>query len=290
MGERIVIVIVESDRIGDSLMCIPAMLDLADRKSQMIFTLWRNAEVAKLCPSRPNIKSIWELPLGLDADKILTLGIRQAVDLHPTALVKRLAGFGDASEPAEPGFVHLLPVDVPTYDFVFAPMSADMEQRGLAPERHVHFLTALFDAFPGSSVALLGSRGDGFAYLPVLRALEGQHGFDERVMDETLGALIEGLHRTETGDRVTVELGLPLDAVGAILQQCRRAVITVDSSISRLCHAVGIRNHLLLGSTATPPKWCDWPWAETLYGQESWIPLNVVKVVRQIDAKLAAAV
>lgn len=175
----------------------------------------------------------------IEAD-VITLGIHEAIAhefkpsamLHPTMHLFALAGLDIPDTIPQP----LLDVpeddSVPVYDYLIAPWSLD-DPRSL----NVNELRALVDALnpDAHSIGILGAQDDPRPLLDVF-----------------------------------YEYGRPLAEVVTRLRRCKKAVITCDSAMSRLSHAAGIRNHLVMGANvggALSPGWIAWPGCVLVYAQ-----------------------
>ena len=114
---------------------------------------------------------------------------------------------------------------LPQYDFVVAPWSHDGEGRGLSVERAETLVRLLRDTYPDCSIALIGAPDS------------------PRIFVEHFA---------------TAYYGEDLRNIAGLIQNARKAVITVDSFPNRLAHATGTDKHVLLCAEVVPENW-EWP-------------------------------
>jgi hypothetical protein len=65
------------------------------------------------------------------------------------------------------------------------------------------------------------------------------------------------------------------------MMQEAKVVVTVDSGPSRLAHAAGIKNHLLLSAKVVPEQWATHPGATVIRGDAGkWNPTEIAATIR----------
>jgi hypothetical protein len=250
------VIVVKGHQLGDALLALPAVDALCALYDEPVSLIMQNREVAAIADLPPNCRDLFVGPALFGPyrnDDVWLLDMHAALlgiggdwkpdtypSLHPTQVLMRYAGLDVPDEVPQPR-ITVPDLDVPSYDFLIAPRAH------LAPERSLSYEFA----------AELSQR-----------------------LQEIMGtvAFVGGYNDPRVDNLVDHHYGKPLPYVVNLLRKCRGAVITCDSGVSRLCHAAGIDNHILLASTVVPLEWATHPKAHVYYTEP-----NGWKIERILD-------
>jgi ADP-heptose:LPS heptosyltransferase len=267
------LIVMRDEQVGDALMSLPALHALAWElaKDRLIYAAFTCREVAEIAEWPINVRDIlrFEPQFGLgspggpapyaDCD-VIVLGIAAAIAyqfhdtmLHPTQCLMAWAGLDVPDHVPQPK-LNVPDMDVPAYDFIVAPWSRARD-RSLETAEAVELVDTLAQLCDEPRIAILGGVTDPF--WPVVP--------------------------WHPGGVVAYEYGKPWPYVVNLMRRCKKAVITTDSAPSRLAHAAGITNHVLLAASVTPPQWQSHPGVHMVYG-----PPRQWKLDQILDAVQAA--
>jgi ADP-heptose:LPS heptosyltransferase len=253
------IVVVASDgHYGDAVMSLPAICALAEKYDD-VYLAMRNREVLAIADlpsnvidilnSEPQWRNLTFDVLWLAAGAACNYDVGQAPAM---SLIHRFMLRADV-----PTDLSVLPQpkvkipedDGPAYEVILAPWTTARE-RTMTIEQATELYVKLLH-LAHHSVLVVGGKDD-----PEL---------------------------TSAGSRM---YGAPLARVGARMKKAK-VVITVDSFPSRLAHAVGVKNHIILDSTVTPQTCQGYPGATFVtgrmeHGQALWNVSEIASVVKWI--------
>jgi hypothetical protein len=131
---------------------------------------------------------------------------------------------------------------------------------------------ALMEEYPGCSIGILGSDQ---------RPPWNHHRPDPRILDPymTVREAETNGNQPQPGVEYLYNRGFQL--IGALIAHCRKAVITIDSSVSRIAHAVGSKNHVLLCPEAYCVEWSSHPGCFNVIGTpKTWTVDGIMGAVR----------
>lgn len=192
-----------------------------------------------------------------------------------TTIVKRNPNFVNGVKPDGEDFYVVEAITYPEYDFLIH-LNTDDEERRWPFEQWGNVMLALMEEYPGCSIGILGTD-----QVP----LWNHHKPDPRPF---LGAPLFPRDAAEDGSRPTggVEFiyNRSFELVGSLVKRAKKAVITIDSSVSRIAHAVESKNHVLLCPETYPMEWSSHPGCFNVIGTpKTWRVDDVMRAVHAAD-------
>jgi hypothetical protein len=242
------IVVLPDSGLGDIVCALPAVDELA--KTNKVYLVVFNHIARGLIGWGGNILHPGDPPYWRENETSVALSIHICVGKwgkpdHPVRLYYRQAELPMPDGIPQPRIV--IGGALPTFDFVVAPWSHDGEGRGLSVGRAEELVRLLRTAYPSSSIAVVGAPDS-----PRL-----------------------------SNDCITEYYGEDLRNIAGLIQNARKAVITVDSFPNRLAHATGTDKHVLLCAEVVPEIWGSHPKAHTLYGRATWTNENILRKIEE---------
>lgn len=200
--------------IGDLAGTVPVMIDLAKKYGglEVEQTLDEGKWIYDLIPKKYNIKLVDKVGEdALETDLSEAFLFAGDVDVHMTQAHHAILGLPTPEEPIRPE-LDIPDLDVPVYDYVFAPFGRSAGQDEKWPYEKWNEL-AWYITNLGLSVCVLGNSK----------------------YDQKNGHEIQ--YYVDEYDR-------PLVEVLNMLKKCRRGCLSIITGISHLCYATGTKNYL----------------------------------------------
>ena len=166
------------------------------------------------------------------------------------------------------------PITYPQYDFLLH-MNTDDGDRLWPFSQWAKLIEALLEEYPGCSIGILGSDK---------RPPWNNHRPDPRPFATPISRGVVDCNfytvAASINDGVAYVYNRSFSTVGSLIKRARKAVITIDSSISRIAHAVGSKNHVLLCPDAYPVEWSSHPGCFNVVGNpKTWAVDTVMQMV-----------
>lgn len=160
------------------------------------------------------------------------------------------------------------PIKYPAYDFLIH-LNSDDEERTWGFEHWAEVIAKLLEQWPGCSIGILGTD---------IRPPWNHHKPDPRPFDNSISKYgVDILVREAPTDGSEPRPGVEyvynrsFELVGSLVKRAKKAVITIDSAVSRIAHAVGSKNHVLLAPDAYCLEWSAHPGCYPVYGNpKTW--------------------
>ena len=280
------IVFLTDRSIGDMVMSMAAFQILADKFEKVIVTTNIPQLLSAMCPPNAEMHLGW-LPYHSHAEVFnISVGssmnpryghpIKQILDhiglespaqipqprwIEKTTAVSRNPNFRDGKVPAGEDYYIVNPIVYPEYDFLLH-VNTDDDDRRWPFEKWAELIMALREEYPDCSIGVLGTD-----QVP----LWNHHKPDPRPFDDLVRSRInpyrasfEVREASNKGDEmaqpgVEYVYNRSFELVGSLVKRAKKAVITIDSSVSRIAHAVEAKNHVILAPLLYPLEWSCHP-------------------------------
>lgn len=299
-------VVMMTDRsIGDMVQAFAALQVVAPRYPQgMVLVCNIPQLVQPMAPKNVNLNTGW-LPwhstaelfnisvgssmnprYGNPAKQILDhLGIESPAAIpqpewrERTTTVSRNPNFVNGVKPDDEDYYVVKPIVYPEYDFLLH-MNTDDDDRRWGFAQWGTLISALLKHYPDCSIGILGTD-----QVP----LWNHHKPDPRPFACCRWWFLNGASdlREAKEDGSASEPGVEyvynrsFELVGSLVKRAKKAVITIDSSVSRIAHAVKSKNHVLLCPEMYPVEWSSHPGCYNVIGTpETWRVDDVLEAVR----------
>lgn len=195
-----------------------------------------------------------------------------------TTTVSRNPNFVNGQKPEGEDYYVVRPIVYPEYDFLIH-LNTDDDDRRWPFEKWALVIGALMDEYPDCTIGILGT--DQIPpwnhHKPDPRPWEG---IDEIVFGTRIREAAEDGSAPRPGIEYVYNRSFEL--VGSLVKRARKAVITIDSSVSRIAHAVGSLNHVLLCPDAYPEEWSSHPGCYNVIGSpKTWEVDDVLMMIHR---------
>lgn len=274
--------------IGDMVLAMGALQIVAQKFEQMIVTTNIPQLLVPMAPPNANYHLGW-LPYHAQAE-IFNISVGSSMNPRYGHPIKQILDHLGVEAPCaipqpqwrerttlvtinrdrKPGedYYNVTPIVYPEYDFLIH-LNTDDSDRLWPFEQWAELIVALRAEYPDCSIGIIGSD-----QTPPWN----HHKPDPRPFSEEPYALTHPesgypyIPREAATDGSQPEPGVEyvynrsFELVASLVKRARKAVITIDSAVSRIAHAVQSRNHVLLAPAYYPLEWAAHPLCYPVYG------------------------
>lgn len=264
--------------IGDMVLAMGALQIVAQKFEQMIVTTNIPQLLVPMAPPNANYHLGW-LPYHAQAEIFnISVGssmnpryghpIKQILD-HlgveaPCAIPQpqwrertTLVTINRDRKPAD-DFYNVTPIVYPEYDFLIH-LNTDDADRLWPFEQWAELIVALRAEYPDCSIGIIGSDQTP----PWNHHKPDPRPFDQFWNGPPREAATDG---SQPEPSVEYVYNRSFELVASLVKRARKAVITIDSAVSRIAHAVQCKNHVLLAPAYYPLEWAAHPLCYPVYG------------------------
>jgi ADP-heptose:LPS heptosyltransferase len=284
--------------IGDMVCSMAALQILAARYEQIVVTTNIPQLLGPMSPPNANHHLGW-MPYHSQCE-VFNVSVGSSMNPrygHPIKQILDHLGIESPAQIPQPtwnektmnarfvnGAWDVSPIAYPKYDFLIHANSDD-DARRWPFDQWAALIGALLEEYPGCSIGILGSDHvpPWNHHKPDPRPFGHTDSTFSAVCSPTRSALIRDAKEDGSAPRSGVEYvyNRSFALVGSLVKRAKRAVITIDSSVSRIAHAVGAKNHVLLCPDAYPEEWSSHPGCYNVVGNpQTWSVYDVMQKVK----------